>query len=26
MVAEVFGLSLPTITFADITATMRCPL
>lgn len=25
-VAEVFGLALPTITFGDITATMRCPL
>jgi Flp pilus assembly protein TadG len=26
MVAEVFGLAMPAITFSDITATMRCPL
>jgi Flp pilus assembly protein TadG len=26
MVASVFGLALPNITFSDITATMRCPL
>jgi Flp pilus assembly protein TadG len=26
MVAEVFGLALPTISFGDITSTMRCPL